>query len=422
MAFQKPVINTIKPDIKNVSIYLRSVKKFGKSTLFRDVILEKYKDPARGLLVEIGMERGDTLLDNVNTTHIDTYKDLMELQKWLIECKGTEHNIEIVAFDTADEIVPLFDKETIRQHNIENPQKPIKSIKAARGGYTAGEQFSASLMKNYFDKIKSAGIQVWAVAHSKYKNIKDKANVDNEGYMQLSSNLSAAYEAALGDIFDVVLTGIIDRNIETVGDGDNAKRYATDAVRKLYFRGTPEIDAGGRFAAGSVPEYLVFDKPNMAADFIRIIEEGMEKSKTTFTTTSTTTTETKKTTKKTTKKPEVVETYPEEEEEDDLTAMLRAVVEKPEEKEEVEDNTPPFDVAEEVDDIFAEEEETVEDEMITLDAERLTAIRAAFKSAESSTKAIVKSHLVAYGNKLSDTMKQSDISAIEEALGLSDEV
>ena len=78
MAFKKPVINTIKPDIKNVSIYLRSVKKFGKSTLFRDVILEKYGDPARGLLVEIGMERGDTLLDNVNTTHIDTYKDLME--------------------------------------------------------------------------------------------------------------------------------------------------------------------------------------------------------------------------------------------------------------------------------------------------------------------------------------------------------
>lgn len=287
MAFVKPKINTIKPDIKNVSIYLRSVKKFGKSTLFRDVILEKYGDPSYGLLVEIGMERGDTLLDNVNTTHIDTYKDLMELQKWLIEGKGTEHNIEIVAFDVADEIVPLFDKETIRQHNIENPQKTIRSIKAAMGGYTAGEQYSATLMKNYFDKIKSSGIQVWCIAHSKFKNIRDKANVDNEGYMQLTSNLSAAYEAALGDIFDVVLTGIIDRNIETIGEGDSAKRYATDSVRKLYFRGTPEIDAGGRFAADTVPEYLVFDKPNMAADFIKVVEEGMEKSKTSFKITST---------------------------------------------------------------------------------------------------------------------------------------
>ena len=283
MAFQKPRINTIKPDIKNVSIYLRSVKKFGKSTLFRDVILEKYGDPSYGLLVELGMERGDTLLDNVNTTHIDTYKELIELQKWLIEEKGKEHNIEIVCFDVADEIVPIFDKETIRQHNIDNPQKQVKSVKAAMGGYTAGEQFSATLMKNYFDKIKSNGMQVWVLSHSKYKNIRDKANVDNEGYMQLTSNLSAAYEAALGDIFDVVLTGIIDRNIETVGEGDSAKRYATDAVRKLYFRGTPEIDAGGRFAAEAVPEFLVFDKPNMAKDFIETVEEGMEKSKTNFT-------------------------------------------------------------------------------------------------------------------------------------------
>ena len=284
MAFVKPQINVIKPDIKNVSIYLRSVKKFGKSTLFRDVIVEKYGDPTRGLLVEVGMEHGANLLDNVNTTHVDTYKDLIELQKWLIEEKGKEHNIEIVGFDVADEIVPLFDNETIRKHNIDNPQKQVKSIKAAMGGYTAGEQFSATLMKNYFDKIKAAGIQVWCLGHSKYKNIKDKANVDNEGYMQLTSNLSAAYEAALGDIFDVVLTGIIDRNIETVGEGDNAKRYATDAIRKLYFRGTPEIDAGGRFAADAVPEYMVFDKPNMAKDFIKIIEDGMEQSKTNFTT------------------------------------------------------------------------------------------------------------------------------------------
>lgn len=278
--FVKPTVKTIQPDLKNVSIYIRSVKKFGKSTLFRDVIMEKYGDPTYGCLAEIGMEHGDELLDNLNTLHLDTYKDLVEFQKWLIEGKGIEHHIEIVGFDVADELVPLFDKETVRQHNIENPQKTVKSVRAAMGGYTAGEQYSATLMKNYFDKIRKAGIQVWVLGHSKYKSIRDKANVDNEGYMQLTSNISAAYEAALGDIFDVVVTGMIDRNIETVGEGDAAKRYATDSIRKLYFRGTPEIDAGGRFAFGAVPEYLVFDKPNMAKDFIKIIEDGMEKSKT----------------------------------------------------------------------------------------------------------------------------------------------
>ena len=387
--FVKPKINTIKPDIKNVSIYLRSVKKFGKSTLFRDVILEKYGDPSRGLLVEIGMERGDTLLDNVNTTHVDTYKDLIELQKWLIEEKGKEHNIEIVAYDTADEIVPIFDKETIRQHNIENPQKPVKSIKAAMGGYTAGEQFSASLMKNYFDKIKSANIQVWAIAHSKYKNIKDKANVDSEGYMQLSSNLSAAYEAALGDIFDVVLTGVIDRNIETIGDGNNAKRYATDAIRKLYFRGTPEIDAGGRFAADSVPEYLVFDKPNMAADFIRVIEEGMEKSKTNFNTSTT-----KSTPKKSTK-------------------PTPTPISEPEPKENWKE------VADEDFDLFDEEETLQEEEaVVPVDKDTLTSIRSSFKSADADTKSKVKSVLNNYNGKLSSEMRPSDVEKIKTILGI----
>lgn len=374
MAFVKPQINIIKPDIKNVSIYLRSVKKFGKSTLFRDVIVEKYGDPSRGLLVEVGMEHGANLLDNVNTTHVDTYKDLIELQKWLVEEKGKEHNIEIVGFDVADEIVPLFDKETIRQHNIDNPQKQVKSVKAAMGGYTAGEQFSATLMKNYFDKIKASGIQVWCLGHSKYKNIRDKANVDNEGYMQLTSNLSAAYEAALGDIFDVVLTGIIDRNIETVGEGDNAKRYATDAVRKLYFRGTPEIDAGGRFAADAVPEFMVFDKPNMAADFIKIVEEGMEKSKTNFAA--------PKTKKKATPAPVVVE-------EEDVY-------------EDEDDNTPPFDVDDDLD-------ATAEVDFAALRTE----IRNLNKAGTPEQKKAVKAILNATGKKLDEL---EDIEAFNQML------
>lgn len=283
MAFVKPVINEIKPDIKNLSIYLRSTKKFGKSTLFRDVILSKYGDPSRGLLVGCGNEVGYKMLDNLNVTQVNTYKDMIELQKWLIEEKGREHNIEMIAFDTGDELALLADAETIRQSNIENPSKKCKSIKAAFGGYTAGEKYSANdLIKPYMAKLQDAGFGVWVIAHTKFKTIKEKGGLDEDGYMQLSSNMGADYEAAFGDIFDVTLTGVIDRDLEEKKVGDKTKKYATDEVRKLYFRGTTLIDAGGRFADGAVPEYLVFDKPNMAEDFIKTVEEGMEKSKTSF--------------------------------------------------------------------------------------------------------------------------------------------
>lgn len=283
MAWSKPVVNVIKPDIKNLSIYLRSTKKFGKTTLFRDMILAKYGNPSRGLLVGCGNEIGYKMLDNLNVTQVKTYKDMTELANWLITEKGKEHNIEIVAFDTGDELALITDAETIRQSNVENPTKKCKSIKGAFGGYTAGEKFSANdLIKPYMTRLQDAGFGVWVIAHTKFKTIKEKGGLDEDGYMQLSSNMGADYEAAFGDIFDVTLTGVIDRDLETKQVGDKTKKYATDEIRKLYFRGTTLIDAGGRFADGAVPDFMVFDKPDMGAEFVRVVEEGMEKSKSTL--------------------------------------------------------------------------------------------------------------------------------------------
>lgn len=293
-----PVINTIKPDIKDVTIYLRSIKKWGKSTLFRDLIIEKYGDPTKGLLAQCGKEKGVKMLDNVNSTRIRTYEDILELREYLVNkrvfkrdekgkvIKGeyitAPHDIQIVCFDVVDEIIPIFENETIRISNLENPSKKVKTINQAMGGYQEGQRYTASMIKNYMEDIIDAGIGVWAIAHTKFKTVKEKGGLEEEGYQQLTSNLVSAYEAAFGDIFDVTLTGVIDREIETRGEGDKQKRYVKDSVRKLYFRGTPLIDAGGRFSDGAVPEYMVFDKPNMASDFIRIVEEGMEKSKTKY--------------------------------------------------------------------------------------------------------------------------------------------
>ena len=283
MAFVKPTVTKITADIANLTIYLRSTKKFGKTTLFRDVILEKYGDPSYGLLVGCGAECGYKMLDGLNVTQVETWDDVIELKNWLISENGKEHHIKIVAFDTGDELTLLADAKTIKLSNRENPQKPVRSIKAAMGGYTAGEKYSANnLIKPMISELSKAGFGVWVIAHTKLKTIKDKGALDEDGYMQLTSNLAADYEAAFGDCLDVCLTGIVDRDTEERGTGDKKKKYVTEMVRKLYFRGTDTIDAGGRFADGSVPEYMVFDKPNMAKDFIKVVEDGIEGSKTNF--------------------------------------------------------------------------------------------------------------------------------------------
>jgi hypothetical protein len=282
MAFKKPQINTISTDIRDLSIYLRSTKKFGKSTLFRDVIIEKYGDPSKGLLISVGAEIGYKLLDNVNVVHIESYQELIELKNWLIKEKGKEHEIEMIGFDVVEEVVPMFEKEVMRLSFIET-KKQCKSIKSAFGGYNAGVEKTIELLKEYFLELRKH-FGVTAIGHTKFRTIKEKGNIEEEGYMQLTSNLQSNYEAAFGDVFDVTFTGYIDREVaeETVGEGDNVKktRKATGEVRKLYLRGTTLIDAGGRFAFGAVPEYIIFDKPNMAKEFIKVVEQGMALSKT----------------------------------------------------------------------------------------------------------------------------------------------
>lgn len=278
----RPKLNKIEADISKISIYLRSTKKFGKTTLWRDLIMEKYHDPTKGLLIACGSEQGYTMLDNLNAVHVTNYDELMELIDWLIDKKGVEHDIRMIAFDSVDELVLITDAETIRIHNKDNPTKKVKSIKAAMSGYSAGEKYSANnLIKPMMNRLKDAGFGRMYIAHTKFKTVKTKGSTDPDGYMILTSNLGADYESAFGDCSDVVITGTVDKPIveKTVGD-DTKKFISGDTVRRLYFRETELVDAGGRFAAGTVPDFMVFDKPNMAADFIRVIEEGMEKSKT----------------------------------------------------------------------------------------------------------------------------------------------
>lgn len=284
MAFKKPVVNRITADIGNISIYLRSTKKWGKTTLFRDVIMAKYGDPEKGLLIACGNEQGYAMLDNLNVVNIDNYKDLVDLCNWLIKEKGHEHNIEIIAFDTADELSLIADKETIARSK-EETGKNCKSIKGAFGGFQAGPEYSANnVVKPIISGLKKAGFGIWVIAHTKFKTIKEKGGLDEDGYQQLTSNLTPNMESAFGDCLDVVLTGVIDRDTEKrvkkSGQFTKTENIVTDQVRKLYFRGTTLIDAGGRFAADAVPEYMVFDQPNMADEFIRVVEEGIEKSRT----------------------------------------------------------------------------------------------------------------------------------------------
>ena len=275
MAFKKPTVKRSATDISKITGFIMGVRKFGKTTLWADMINEKFGDPEMGLLVSCGMEHGTNMIDNINTTHINTYKEMDELKKWLISEKGNEHKIQMICFDSAEEFFSIFESETIRRSNIEN-KKTVKSIKAAYGGYTNGEKECAKIVKDFLNELYNNGIIPWMIGHSKLKTVKDKASLDEEGFQKLGSSLISDYEAAIADCFDIAVTGLIDREIEERGDGDSVKRYVKETERRLYFRSNEIVEAGGRLKDLTVPEYIPFDKPNMAKDFIETVENALK--------------------------------------------------------------------------------------------------------------------------------------------------
>ena len=268
MSFKKPQLNRVKTDIQSLTIYLRSVKKWGKSTLFRDLILEKYGDPEKGLLVGIGAEVGYNILDNLNVTQVESWKDLKELRKWLISEKGKEHDIKMVAFDVVEELIPLAEAEVIRMSNAEG--KACTTFNGAYGGYGEPRKKLQKLLKDYFVGLRKAGFGIFAIGHTKIKSIKEKGD-ETDGYSILTSTLSNDNESIFADIFDCVLTGTIEKTI-------NSKKI-TGEERRLYLRSDGFIDAGCRYAPDAVPEYIVYEG-NFARKFIDTLEEGLKNSKT----------------------------------------------------------------------------------------------------------------------------------------------
>lgn len=265
------------------------------TTLFRDVILEKYHDPERGLLIKCGAESGDTMLDEVNSVQVETWAEVKELAEWLIEQKGKEHNIEIIAFDTVDELIKMAELKAMadswkESQGTKNPVKP-KSINQAFGGYGKGPAYVVNmLLTPLISKLKQH-FGLWGIAHTKMKTSSNNVDSLNAevAVQQLTSNLDSRYEACFGGLLDIIVTGAFENNdiIGSVekGVGSSKKEVSlvdpTKQKRRFYFRSTAFVDAGSRFADyAEIPESMEYKlNHNNAKEFIDIVELGMEKSK-----------------------------------------------------------------------------------------------------------------------------------------------
>ena len=411
MARKFGVINKMSEKFEDYSYIINGVGGIGKTTLVYEIGKIVTGSDEGTFIITCGGENKPKHIPGAFGDVAPDFKTFCAIVKELCDNKAEYPATKFVAIDSLDEYARICENFVVAEWNATcDINERAKSIAQAYKGYQKGENRACDLMIQQIIKLQNAGYSILEIGHTKTKLKEDI--LTKVQFEQLTCNLDNKYYNALKDKVNLVAMCYWENVVENIEEKKNAFTKKMDKVGELTDRKRVMVFADDDNAIDTKThfEYITHKIDLTAQGFIDAVEEAisMKVGK------SAEKTETKKTAKKSTKKPDPTPVV-EEEEEDDLTAMLKAAINEPAETEEDE---APFDLD---DDIF-EEEETVEDETITLDAERLTAIRNAFKGADPSAKAKVKAHLVEYGGKLTNTMKSSDISAIEEALGLSDEV
>ena len=147
-------------------------------------------------------------------------------------------------------------------HNAENPEKPVKSIKAAFGGYMAGEDKATEIVLNKLWELKSVGVHFIIIGHVKQRTQDDVTT--GQTYTSLTTNMSMRDFNAIKTKLHFLGVASIDREIvqEKTGktkkegkkDVDIMKGVIKNKSRKITFRDDSySIDSKSRFA-DIVPE------------------------------------------------------------------------------------------------------------------------------------------------------------------------
>lgn len=285
MAFK---MNTVKVDLCSYPAYiLMGQRGIGKTTLFRDIVLEEYGSPEYGLLISCGNESGYHALDNLQVEEVTEWtkeygypekeegvpeelwtRGLIEVVDDLVFNKSN-YKIKLVCFDTLDELYPMAEQRVFFEHKKKKGTYP-ESLNAALGGYGAGQNRAVELVTEQVARLRSAGYGVFLIGHVK---VKDKVDpVTGDVYEQYTNNLSNKYFGAVADNAQMVVNIVNELNI-TGGSDDKAGRVSGSS-RMMYFRDTGLIDAKSRFVG--MPEKL----PLSATNFLEAFKMGVKNSQT----------------------------------------------------------------------------------------------------------------------------------------------
>lgn len=242
----------------------------GESGIGKTTVIKQYVEKLAGedgyMFLEIGKEDGADAINDINYLNcpewdMDYDEDTNSIGfntfiEDVIDNRSTDwKDLKVVVVDTCDELFAIAEPEVIAMHNKENPNKRVKSIKAAFGGFQAGEDKAIEIVLDRLWALKKVGVSFIVIGHTKTRNVTDP--VTGEDYMQLTTNMTQKYFNAIKTKVHFLGVAAIDREIVKEKTGkknivtgqDIKKGVVKGETRKITFRDDNfVIDSKSRFS------------------------------------------------------------------------------------------------------------------------------------------------------------------------------
>lgn len=249
--------NIIKIDPLQYNLGIIGEGGIGKTTLIKEVC-EKLAGEDGYLFAECGREDGADAIANINYINCpDMHSDYDELNNSvgfanliedILENKESDYpNLKTLVIDTYDQLKDIMDKEVVRLHNKKNPEKKVESVKAAFGGYMAGEDMADDKILEMLWSLKNVGVHFIIIGHLKAKDITDP--ISNETYTQLTTDMSMRSFNKIKTKLHFLGVAYIDREITKEKKNGKEKGVIKSESRRITFRDDNyALDSKSRFA------------------------------------------------------------------------------------------------------------------------------------------------------------------------------
>lgn len=196
----------------------------------------------------------------------------------IVENKKEEYpDLQVVLWDTLDELILLAEAESIRLHNRANSDKQTTTINSAWGGFGKGQDKAIELIIEKIWELKNVGVNPIIIGHVKRSDITDP--ITQETYSKITSDTQQRYFNAIKNKMHFVGLAYIDRNIVKEKTGrknivtkeDIVTNKVVSESRVISFRDdTYSVDSKSRFA--NIVDRVPFD----AEAFIGAMKDAIE--------------------------------------------------------------------------------------------------------------------------------------------------